>query len=541
MNYKRFKDPIYGYVRIDKDILNNIIDTACFQRLRHIRQTSYAPLYSAALHNRFIHSIGVYHLGKISFFSLKKSAFEFYPEEADKLDWNKIEKLFTLACLLHDVGHAPFSHSGEEFYLYATTSNEQQLYIDLRECVGDTLFSNDMSYYHEKKKPAAPHEIMSVIVALKTFPLYFSDEKEKSLFARCITGYQYKDINNFSSAIENSLISLLNSSIIDVDKLDYLIRDSYVTGYDSISIDYERLLTSVSIRFIDSKYELVYNKGALSVLENVIYAHDSERKWIQNHPIVLYEHFLVQYAIRSTGKYFLGSTKEKLFCEKSLSEDGKVFENDQKISLLCDDDIIYLIKNVCGNELTKEYFSRNLRRHPIWKSEAEYKTMFIQPLGEEALDKLEKQFGRLEKFLKEELHYPIVNEEALKKCEKVIDRIKNTTGLNAMDKKVQLESYINIHKWIKCLKDFSEESKIPFDYVVIGASHFKSGFQKEELINTKIDFPNLNKQNKLEKVVNLLDAHSQRDKFFYLYYRRENGKEIDVSALTNVIRHKCLE
>ena len=276
-------------------------------------------------------------------------------------------------------------------------------------------------------------------------------------------------------------------------------------------------------------------------MENVIYAHDSERKWIQNHPIVLYEHFLVQYAIRSTSKYFAGSTKEKLFCEMSLLEDGKVFENKQKISLLCDDDIIYLTKNVCGNQLTKEYFCRNLRRHPIWKSEAEYKTMFIQPLGSEALDKLEKQFGRLEKFLKEELQYPIVNEEALKKCESVLQRIENDTVLNKMDRIAQQDSYKNILKWMKCLKEFSESKGIPFDYVIIGASHFKSGFQKEELIDTKIDFPNLNKQNRLGEVVNLLDAHNERDKFFYLYYRRENGKDIDVRSLSNALCLKCLE
>lgn len=542
MDYKTFKDPIYGYVRIDKAVLNEIIDTACFQRLRHIRQTSYAPLYSAALHNRFTHSIGVYHLGKLAFFSLKKSAYENYTDDAKEINWDKQETIFTLACLLHDVGHAPFSHSGEQFYLHTTPPNEEQLYIDLKASVGDMSFSNDMTYYHDvKKKPAAPHEIMSTIVALKAFSQYFPNKEDRSLFARCITGYQYRDVNNFQLSMQNALVSLLNSSIIDVDKLDYLIRDSYVTGYDSISIDYERLLNSVSIRYIGSKYELVYNKSALSVLENVIYAHDSERKWIQNHPIVLYEHFLVQHAIRSTSRFFAGSTNEKLFCKESLLEEGKLFGNTTKISLLCDDDIIYLMKNECGNDLTREYFSRNLRRHPVWKSEAEYKTMFIQPLGKETLDRLEIQFGRLEKFLNEELNYPIVNEEALQKCESVIERIESTTILSEMDKKAQLESYKSIYMWMTCLKEFSNKTDIPFDYVIIGASHFKSGFQKEDLKNTKIYFPNLNKLNNLGEVVNLLDAHSQRDKFFYLYYRRKNGRVIDVNSLTKMMCLNCLE
>ena len=73
MSTKKFKDPIYGYIEIDEDIVHKIIDTATFQRLRNIRQTSYAPLYPASLHNRFVHSIGVYYLGRIAFDALERS------------------------------------------------------------------------------------------------------------------------------------------------------------------------------------------------------------------------------------------------------------------------------------------------------------------------------------------------------------------------------------------------------------------------------------------------------------------------------------
>lgn len=53
MKSKLFKDPIYGYIDIDVSILNEIIDSSCFQRFRNIRQTSYSPLYSASMHDRF--------------------------------------------------------------------------------------------------------------------------------------------------------------------------------------------------------------------------------------------------------------------------------------------------------------------------------------------------------------------------------------------------------------------------------------------------------------------------------------------------------
>ena len=65
-DYKRVKDPIYGYIKIPVTYMANIVDTAVFQRLRRIIQTSYSPLYSSAVHNRFVHSMGVFYLGELT-------------------------------------------------------------------------------------------------------------------------------------------------------------------------------------------------------------------------------------------------------------------------------------------------------------------------------------------------------------------------------------------------------------------------------------------------------------------------------------------
>lgn len=62
---KQVRDPLYGYIDIEKKYIS-LIDSAEFQRLRNIRQTGYASLYPSALHNRFVHSIGVFYLGKKS-------------------------------------------------------------------------------------------------------------------------------------------------------------------------------------------------------------------------------------------------------------------------------------------------------------------------------------------------------------------------------------------------------------------------------------------------------------------------------------------
>lgn len=66
MDVKQWKDPIYGYIDIPIKYVRDIIDTAAFQRLRRITQTSYSPLYASSIHNRFIHSLGVFHLGEIA-------------------------------------------------------------------------------------------------------------------------------------------------------------------------------------------------------------------------------------------------------------------------------------------------------------------------------------------------------------------------------------------------------------------------------------------------------------------------------------------
>lgn len=542
MEYKRFKDPIYGYIEIEESIMREIIDTACFQRLRYVRQTSYAPLYSAALHNRFIHSIGVFHLGKIAFDAIKKASLLKYPKESNNIDWVTIQKNFLLACLLHDVGHAPFSHSGEQFYLNDGIVREEKIYLDLKNYVNDEEFSFDVDFY-TNKKAAAPHEVMSAVVALVQFSDKFDDIDSKDFFARCIIGYPYRRGLNFEKCLRNILVSLLNSSIIDVDKLDYLIRDAYVTGYNSISIDYERLLNAITIKYDDdtSKYSLAFHKSALSVLEDVIYAHDSEKKWIQNHPIVLYEHFLVQQSIKACNKFFREGSDEKLFCLESLLETGKNFGEKGVISLLCDDDIIYLIKNRCSNELTSELFARNKRRHPVWKSEAEYKAIFERQLGEEKLNILEKQFKQLESFLLQEIHLPVVNQNAVDKCQKIIDYIHESKTLGDVDKETQWKRYKNIHTWLTFLNEYADSRDIEPNFVLIRANHFRSGFQKNELERLLIDFPDLHKEVEMKNVVNLLKGQDARDNFFYIYYVRSDSNKIDITDFTDAICQKALK
>lgn len=532
MKSKLFKDPIYGYIDIDVSILNDIIDSSCFQRLRNIRQTSYSPLYSASMHNRFIHSIGVYFLGVKAFSAFRDSVATKFGNIID-FEWMKLEKTFTLACLLHDVGHAPFSHSGENFFLNENGLNGPLIYEYLVSVVGAKEFEKDINNFYHIQKVAAPHEIMSVIVAINSFGTYLEDDKE--FFARCITGYKYRTDLTFEKEVKNCLISLLNSSIIDVDKLDYIIRDAFMTGFQSVSIDFNRLLSSLTMVKENGKYLLAYNKGALSIIENVIYAHDSERKWIQNHPIVLYEHFLIQHSIKCVDKYYSMKNKKgkknRLFSYNSISCDGSDFKEKGKISLLSDEDIIYNIKNVCGDEITNEYFTRNSRRHPVWKSEAEYRALIVGDLGGNKLDELEFSFKNIEKYLTQNCQKPIINNSLIEYCENELNELNLDKRLLAKDKEDKNTGLLDIIRWSKCLKDFASENDMPFDFVVISANNFKSGFMKEDIDNILIDFPNIDKPCYIKNILTVLNSIKSRESYFYLFYKRLDGKKIDSKSL----------
>ncbi len=159
---------------------------------------NYAPLYSSAVHNRFVHSMGVFHLGEIVRKQLEKERLnsDILKEKIRPRKMEKLGKIFSLACLLHDVGHAPFSHTGEGFYLQplkGETKNDKKKhaqYSDIHKLLIDEV--NRKSFASDIKAItsfAAPHEIVSAYVGLKEYNKFFKDNKDREFFARCITGY----------------------------------------------------------------------------------------------------------------------------------------------------------------------------------------------------------------------------------------------------------------------------------------------------------------------------------------------------------------
>lgn len=133
IDYKQFKDPVYGYIPVKRIYVSKLIDTQMMQRIKNVAQTGLRPVFSSATHDRFSHSLGVYKFGMEMYESLSSKLKNYinntcfnkwklddsYRKEVDeKLDvllkhWNT---LLAIGCLLHDIGHPVQSHGFEFLY-----------------------------------------------------------------------------------------------------------------------------------------------------------------------------------------------------------------------------------------------------------------------------------------------------------------------------------------------------------------------------------------------------------------------------------------
>ena len=115
----RIHDTVHGYIVLPWKYVAYILDTFEFQRLRRIEQTAIRSVYPTARHDRFVHSLGVFHIGNmilqhfLSERNIPESVNQVYIHLKNDVT---LQESYRLACLLHDVGHAPFSHSFESYY-----------------------------------------------------------------------------------------------------------------------------------------------------------------------------------------------------------------------------------------------------------------------------------------------------------------------------------------------------------------------------------------------------------------------------------------
>lgn len=382
--YKRILDSVHGYIKISEDIFDDFIDTVYFQRLRRIEQTSTRALFPSARHDRFIHSIGVYHLGLMIVNALKdaKDEYDTFPENKDV-----VLKSYELACLLHDVGHSPFSHTFEEYFENEDHDLSKMLEDEIN---NDTFIKDSKFYFHE----AAPHEKMSAYVSIKAF-----GEKIKKhgadieLLVRMIIGCKYQDVANKS--FENAFIDLIHGEIIDADGLDYVKRDSWASGYSTARVDSERLISSIRIHKDGHDHWMVcYTPKALNEIEAVLAVKTYQQKNVITHHTVVFEQKLLVKAMESAALHHfkMEPTEDESIRQSAL---GKLCNVEAYLSEIYlpknnvpfiypeDDDFVSLMKYVRQDKYVSQWLSRQYDYVPLWKSTADFFTLFpdLQTFG----------------------------------------------------------------------------------------------------------------------------------------------------------------
>lgn len=386
--YKQFKDPVHGYIKISKDIVNTFIDTALFQRLRKIEQTSMRCLYPAARHDRFIHSLGVYHLGiqtiKSLFANISDDIYDkiFSDKDAREEEIQKIINSFSIACLMHDCAHSPFSHTFEKHYIDNST-HKKTIYI---RNINDLISSDEQI---PDSVDVAEHEIISSYVLLKSHKddiISFGADPE--LTVRCILGAEFTITNgNRLFDLYNAVISLLNSkNSIDVDKLDYIIRDTYESGVENLSIDVARFIASVTLVTVRNSERLLlgYKKSSLSVLMSIMYARDYLFRWIYSHHKVVYIARMQNILLKKADEKFQNTSNDfisKIFDSENFFTPTEIKEesSDPKrfmLHLVDDGDINYIFKEMCSDSIEFKAVYHRKQHESLWKSFAEYKVFF---------------------------------------------------------------------------------------------------------------------------------------------------------------------
>jgi len=240
MKIWEIRDPIYGFIEIN-EWEKEIIDHWIFQRLRRVLQLGPTYLvYPGAMHTRFEHSLGVMHIATLMYDSITRKCRDFFKSELqyDEAGLSRDRVLVRLSALLHDIGHSPFSHAGEELF---------------EENIGHEDYSAEI---------------------IKTF---FRDTIENHSYNE---NYRItaQDIANFligDKAIGRSIFWRdLIIGQIDADRADYLLRDSYHIGVAYGKYDYHRLIQTLTIASLPDTEEpiIAIEKGGLHVAEALIIA-----------------------------------------------------------------------------------------------------------------------------------------------------------------------------------------------------------------------------------------------------------------------------
>jgi len=334
---KIISDPVFGFIRIPKGLLYDIVSHPLMQRLTRIKQLGMAPVvYPGAQHTRFQHSIGAFHLMSEAIESLRGKGIFIFEAEAEAVQ---------AAILMHDIGHGPFSHVLEHTLIHGISHEDISLMM-MRQINEET--GGDLQ------------------LAIKIFQ------------------------NDYPKGFLHQLIS----SQLDMDRLDYLRRDSFFTGVTEGNIGSARIIKMLNV--LDDKLVCDY-KGIYSI-ENYLTTRRLMYWQVYLHKtVVACEKVLVNLLLRARQLVRRG---QSVFAPPQLmyflrqDADGNLFASDgealRMYGLLDDSDIWSTVKVWTGHDdKILSLLARDLIERRLFKVE-----IHEEPVSEERIDELQDRLAR---------------------------------------------------------------------------------------------------------------------------------------------------
>ena len=318
---KIFNDPVYGFINVPDASIFDLIETPFFQRLRNIKQLGLTHLvYPGALHTRFHHAMGAVYLMGQAIELLRFKGHDISPDEALAV---------TQAILLHDIGHGPFSHALENTLVKG-------------------LWHEDLTeMFMHRLNSSLPHSLDEAISIFK---------------------------NNHPKKHLHQLVS----GQLDLDRLDYLNRDSFFTGVSEGVISWDRIIKMLNV----SGDKLVIDEKGIYSIEKFIIARRLMYWQVYLHKTVITaESMLVSIMKRARELSLAG---EKLFATPPLHRflqkfyTGADFSNDSSLledfALLDDYDIFTAIKTWTKHpDAILSQLSMDLVQRRLWRIELQHK------------------------------------------------------------------------------------------------------------------------------------------------------------------------
>ena len=309
---KIINDPVFGFIKIPRGLLYDIVKHPLFQRLTRINQLGLASVvYPGARHTRFQHSLGAFHLMSEAVLSLQQKGIMIFQPEAEGVE---------AAILMHDIGHGPFSHVLE-----------------------NTLISG------------ISHEDISLLMMEN--------------INREMNGKLQGGIDIFTDKYPRHFLHQLISSQLDVDRIDYLCRDAFFCGVTEGTVASERILKMLNVR----NDELVVEAKGIYSVEKYLVARRLMYWQVYLHKTsVAAEQMLINILHRAKQLCLKG---EELFCSPALrfflyqDIDAQSFRNGnalQQYAMLDDSDILSSIKvwttngDIVLSTLCKAFCNRKL-------------------------------------------------------------------------------------------------------------------------------------------------------------------------------------